>query len=304
MQTWLVTGANGFLGSNIGAGLKGKAHLVGMARSAPASGLFDSFHQCDITDEIAVRAYLEVLNPDVVINTAAVANHEICEHQPALAHEINIGVAQSVASISKDIHARFIHISTDAVFDGGAGNYSELDDPNPFSVYGQTKLDGERAVLERNAQALITRTNFFGWSPSGSKSILEFFVHSLREGKQVNGFTDFTVTSIYAQQLVEVLWQLAYSPAFGLIHVGSSDSLSKYEFGLTVAKEFELDASLITQSLASTGNVSVSRARDLSLNTALLTEVMGFSPPTQLDGIRCAFQQEDVLAKLISGQTN
>ena len=89
-----------------------------------------------------------------------------------------------------------------------------------------------------------------------------------------------------------------------MIHVGSSDSLSKYEFGLTVAKEFELDASLITQSLASTGNVSVRRARYLSLNTARLTEVMGFSPPTQLDGIRCAFQQEDVLAKLISGQPN
>ncbi|HAN70214.1 MAG TPA: hypothetical protein DCQ36_01305, partial [Actinobacteria bacterium] len=122
----------------------------------------------------------------------------------------------------------------------------------------------------------------FGWSPSGSRSILEFFVTNLREGRQVKGFTDFIVTSAYVGVLCDALVELAQSDATGILHVTSPDALTKYEFGVAVAEEFGLDAGLITPTAA---DVDPPRNRDLSLDVSRVQEVLGRHLPEQRHGI-------------------
>jgi dTDP-4-dehydrorhamnose reductase len=282
--TWLVTGAHGFLGANLGHFLAGRVHRIGAARTNTDSPMFDRMVAADLADPYALAREINRLRPDVVVHTAALADHARCEAEPDLATLINADVPRVLSLASEEVGARFIHISTDAVFDGAAGPYSETDAPHPFSVYGQTKLEGEQGVLEQ-PNALVVRTNFFGWSPSGRRSILEFFVTSLSNGEQVKGFTDFTVTSIYAQHLCDALWRLAHTDATGILHVAASDELSKYDFGVSVAQEFSLDASLITPTES---DIVPSRRRNIALDVSRASAILGAPLPSQRDGLAAA----------------
>lgn len=292
MTGWLVTGASGFLGANLGWALGGATTRIGVSRTAPPSGTFDLYFPVDITDAESLRSVIASTRPSVIVHAAALSSHEACESDPDLAHRINVTASAHLAAIAADAGSQFIYISTDAVFPGTRGHYAETDETEPFSVYGETKLLGEHAVLGANPSSLVVRTNFFGWSPQGSRSILEFFVNALRKGMKVSGYTDFIVTSIYAQDLAATLQRLArLSAVNGIVHVASRDARSKYQFSQMVASAFNLDGHLVTARSAAGGHAT-SRSRDISLDCAYAESLLGVSMPTQEQGIRVACKDE------------
>jgi dTDP-4-dehydrorhamnose reductase len=246
---------------------------------------FDESIEIDLLNPSAIPEQVNRAAPEVIVHAAAVSSHELCEADPMLANQINVESTKAMALAAKKSGAQFIFISTDAVFDGERGGYREEDEPHPSSVYGHTKLAAERAVLEIDPTALIIRTNFFGWSPTGTRSILEFFVNSLSSGKKVKGFTDFTVTSCYTQTLTHAIKDLADIHASGILHIASSDALSKYDFGVEVARRFGLNRSLITPSAS---NMKPARGRDQSLNVSLARAKLGRSLLTQAEQIESA----------------
>ena len=275
METWLVTGARGFLGTNAGVLLRGRARLIGQARTAAESGLYEEIHGLDLRDAAQIGALVREIDPDVVLHAAAISGHETSANDPEQAFAVNVVATQEIARAASDIGARMVHISTDAVFAGTVGNYSENDEPEPFSYYGETKLAGEDAVRQAVEDHLVVRTNFFGWSETGRKSVLEFFVNSLRDGQNVRGYPDFIVTSIYVRALLESIWQLGEEGAVGTLHVASSDALSKYDYGILVAERFGLDADLIARRGPDADAHAASRSRDLSLDTSRAAAILG-----------------------------
>jgi dTDP-4-dehydrorhamnose reductase len=295
MSTWLVTGAQGFLGSNAGVFLQGKAETVGQVRTGAASRAFTSSAAINLTDTESVARLVERAKPSVIFHSAAMSSHEACESNPAGAMLVNAGATASLAAAASSCGALMVYVSTDAVFDGSRGSYAETDATNPFSVYGESKLAGEDAVRAAHDQHLILRTNFFGWSPSGTRSILEFFVNGFRSRNEMNGYTDFRVTSIYAQQLLAVTAALVERGSTGTFHVASRDALSKFDFGITVAETFALDASLLKPSTSASASHSTSRSRDLSLATEKLSSLLGQAMPSQAEGIATAYDDEGVL---------
>lgn len=293
--TWLITGASGFLGANIGAYLSGRAVRIALTRTGATPAQFDHAIAGDLADPDAIVPLIEELRPAVLVNAGAMASHEACETNPDLAEQINAIAPGALASTAARIGARFVQISTDAVFDGERGGYNETDAPSPTSVYGHTKLAGERNALQV-ADALVIRTNFFGWSPSGRRSILEFFVNELGAGNPVRGFTDFTTTSAYAPVLVEAMWDLIDREAAGLFHVTSPDALTKYEFGIAVAREFELDSDLISPTRA---DIHPPRNGDISLDVSKVQDMLGRPLSTQIQGISAAHRDAATLRSLL-----
>ena len=289
---WLVTGASGFLGSNFGA-MRHQGHYVALTRSDQIPTGFESHVVADLVNEDQLTRAVEITRPDYILHAAALASHEECEQNPGLAHEVNARSTAILAKAAQGVGSKFVYISTDAVFDGLRGNYTEADTPAPFSVYGATKLQGEIAAREANPNSLILRTNFFGWSPNGTRSILEFFVNNLERDNPINGFTDFTVTSMYAGDLVRVIHQLR--DQVGTWHVASPDALSKYEFGCAVSKEFGLIPDLITP-VSAMGEIN--RSRDISLNTVKLQSFLHSNglpaPLSQQEGIKRAHQDQNL----------
>lgn len=276
-HTWLVTGANGFLGANAIRVLEQKSdtRVLGTSR-----------RNFDLKDRVSMRNFFITHSPQFVLNTAAMAVHSECESDPTAAHAINAEAVKTLAQECSVIGATLIHISTDAVFDGHRGDYTELDPTSPNTEYGRSKLLGEEYALAYNP-ALIIRTNFFGWSPNGQRSILEFFTKNLAAGKKVNGFTDTITTSLYAGDLVERIFALQRSQ--GIIHLTSSDAISKYQFGCLVAEAFNFDPALVT-AIDSPGG-----PKNISLNTDKASGLLGSPLPTQQEGITRAFAEREII---------
>ena len=301
MTKWLVTGAGGFFGANAGVFLNGRVESVGAFRSLATGSQFGSNVSLDLLSGTSIYEVVDAARPDVVVHAAALASHEACESDPALAQLVNVESTKHLARACTDVGAKLVYLSTDAVFDGSRGNYTEKDATNPFSVYGTTKLLGEQAALAIHEDVLIARTNFFGWGPSGTRSILEFFVNALRSGQQVSGYTDFVVSSIYVQDLLTAIYALVGSDRRGVVHLGASNALSKYDFGVQVASQFALDAELISPVTAAAGSHATSRARDLSLDNSLVELWLGRSVPTQEVGVASAYDGESTLAPRVTG---
>jgi dTDP-4-dehydrorhamnose reductase len=283
--SWLVTGANGFLGANVGAYLHGRAYRIGAARSALNPHLFDEVVTGDLSHVEALLSVIRQRRPDVIVHAAALAFHDTCEADPAFAHAINVEATAAIAQAAEDIGARLVFISTDAVFDGTQGGYRENDPVNPTSVYGHTKVEAE-SVVAQVADSIIVRTNFFGWSRTGSRSILEFFVNALSRSESVRGFTDMTTSSAYTQVLTQTIWQLVTGRHTGTFHVTSPDRMSKYDFGVAVAEVFGWDSSLIAPTSA---DIYPPRNGDISLNVSKVQTALGVALPTMLEGISLAY---------------
>ena len=286
MSTWLVTGGSGLLGANAAAFLKSRVNTVGVARS-PVSRDFDIGLQLDIRDASAVRAAFESVRPNVVLHAAALSRHEECERHPTLAREVNVDATATIARESERVGARLVYVSTDAVFDGRQGDYIEADSTSPFSTYGLTKLQGE-IEARRTVGSLVVRTNFFGWSPSGHRSILEFFLQALDSGTSVPGYQDFTVTSMYVSDMLRYLWELVELGCTDVIHLASSDARTKFEFGQMVALEFGYDPDLVVPAeVPAAGNIERGQ-RNISLNCRLVEGLLGRSVPSQEEGLHRA----------------
>jgi dTDP-4-dehydrorhamnose reductase len=267
-STWLVTGATGFLGANFTATTN---HLTALTRSGNIPAGYDSHVNANLENEQELRRAVRSVKPDYIFHAAAISSHEEAESDPRRAFQINEDATRILAQEAHEVGAKLIYISTDAVFDGATGNYRETDQPNPFSVYGESKMAGEVAAMSAT-NALVIRTNFFGWSPNRTRSILEFFVNNLEANISIPGFTDFTVTSLYVRQCAEVIRQLAIRTTeqgeSSTWHVASTDALTKYEFGVEVARTFGLNPELIVaQESPGEGTLQVSRSRNISLNT-------------------------------------
>jgi len=274
---WLVTGGQGFLGANAGRFLTTRdTEAIALIRKGNAP-FFPATIRADLFEVEQVRRVVNELKPDVILHCAALSSHPACEEDPILAERVNAQATGEIASAAQECGARLIYISTDSVFSGERGNYSEGDATDPFSVYGETKWHGEQLARE-NADPLIIRTNFFGWSPSHQRSILEFFYNNLKAGKSVPGYTNVTTTSLYVQTLLEYIWELDLARRTGIFHVTSQNALTKNDFGRHVSQVFDFDESLIHDTVAK-------QPRDISLSTEKLTQALGHRPDTQLNGL-------------------
>ncbi len=303
----LITGASGLLGLNLALEAAKEHTVFGTANSHAFANAPTAFQvvQTDLLAPGAVESLLEQTRPDWVIHCAALANVDACEADPALASQLNTELPRQLAELCRphtgqDARssianvtrggARFLHISTDCVFDGQRGAYSETDIPNPLGVYARTKLEGELAVMQANPQAIVARVNLFGWSPSGKRSLAEFFVNNLSAGKQVNGFTDVFFCPLLANDLAHVLIEMLEKDLSGIYHTVSSQCLSKYEFGLRLAQRFDLDAGLIQPASVMQGGLKAARSPNLSMRTDKLAAALGHSLPSVSTGIETFYQ--------------
>jgi dTDP-4-dehydrorhamnose reductase len=287
----LVTGASGLLGLNLSLRMTGTHSIVGVDRSKLAGTPFDLV-QADLLEAGACSRLLTEVHPDAIIHTAANANVDACEADPVGARLLNAEFPVHLAELCAEHDVRLIHISTDAVFDGTKdGVYAEDDAPNPLGVYAQTKLESERNVLSTNPNAVVARVNFFGWSLSGTRSLAEFFYNNLSAGQQVNGFTDVRFCTMFVGDLADTLARMLEKGLSGLYHVVGSEALTKYEFGLKIARQFGYDEGLIRPISVEEFGLPAKRSHNLRLSIHKLSTDLGLEIPGVSTGIEKFYTQ-------------
>jgi dTDP-4-dehydrorhamnose reductase len=263
----LVIGSNGLLGSNICAQLtQRKFDFFGLNRKIKSTSTYPQV-EADISDHAQIKKIFAFYKFTHVINTAALSNQKSCQEDPALCRLINFEAVKNLAMASEEKGAKFVQISTDAVFDGKIGNYNEMSETNPFSNYGESKVLAEEIIINSIPNYQIIRGSFFGSSEYGSYSIFQFFLDSFLSGKRVNGYIDIVSSSTSVTNFAKQVLDLTMLPNSEIFHIGTIDKTSKFEFGKSILHYLNLNSDLITPTRIADENIDWNPSRDLSLNS-------------------------------------
>jgi dTDP-4-dehydrorhamnose reductase len=286
VQKILITGASGLLGANLVRHYAPRSECTGWYASNPITIDGAKLERIDITDHESVSIALARIHPDLIIHCAAATNVEWCEQNPRVAKAINEEATAFLADQAAQFDSKFVFISTDSVFGGKKERYSESDRPNPLNSYATGKVRTESLVASANSDALIIRSYFYGYSPSGTRSLLEWVLVRALSGEEVPGFTDSYFSPISVQDFARALDIALAEGTSGLLHLGSSDRISKYEFARIVMEIYDWDMSLLKPITVDDAGLKADRPRDTSLNVDLLEKIWGKSVPTVADGIK------------------
>ncbi|EMA16393.1 dTDP-4-dehydrorhamnose reductase [Haloarcula marismortui] len=248
----LVVGASGLLGGNVTSVALDRNETVVTAYHSEDPGFDCPSHQIDITSSAAVDDLVIEVDPDAIVNCAAMTDVDGCETDREQAYAVNADGAEHVAWAADSVDAALVHTSTDYVFSGEeTDRYPETAEPAPKQVYGESKLAGERHVRETHPDPLITRLSFvYGRSlPDGSISGFPAWVlEKARKGDEIPLFTDQRVSPSYAKPTVKTLLDLLEADQKGTFNIASRSCVTPYEFGELVVKQAEFEDATLTES--------------------------------------------------------
>jgi len=254
----LITGGSGYLGRWV-------IRLACESWEVTATYLTDASHsrgvdwrRLDVRDQSSVEALIAELRPEAIVHTAA-----LNPGQGTAFHAVNAKGTRHVANAAAAVGARLIHVSTDVLFDGEKGNYSEEDHPSPITPYGRSKALAEEAVRASGANAVTVRTSLI-YGPTANvpdaaspdtnwrqwDRQTRWIVGNLKSGKPVNLFTDERRCPIWVRSLASALVELADRTYTGILHVAGVQALSRHAFGLRLARFHGVDPEGITPALS------------------------------------------------------
>ena len=203
----------------------------------------------DISDLPALERTLAAVNPQIVLNPAAYNMVDVAEREPQAAYQVNGLGVRNIAIACRQIDARFVHYSTDYVFDGKLGRpYLESDAPRPLSSYGVSKLAGEYYARAYHDSALVIRTcGVFG--PGGRNTARGNFVETMlrlaQQGKPVQVVKDYIASPTYAPALAAMTADLVDGGHTGVFHGGGGHPISWYDFAQKIFTAAGLSPSLV-----------------------------------------------------------
>lgn len=265
MDRLVITGGSGLLALNWACRMRRQFDVILGTHRHPVSLEGVRSVALDLESPNQLSRQLQVLEPKLVIHTAGMTSVEQCEQQPRDAEHANAGLTKNVAIATHGLGIKLVHISTDHLFTGNRPQSSEKDKPQPLNVYARTKLRAEGLVGEIDPQALIIRTNFFGWGHVYRQSFSDWIIQSLRAGREITMFDDVFFTPILVDDLALTAHEIIAKGASGVYNVVGEERISKYDFAYKVATCFGLSHALIARGQIGKSRLSVLRPRDMSL---------------------------------------
>ena len=242
----LVVGGSGLLGSSFVLAAKGRGHdVVSTYKEHPIKFVGVPSINFDATKGWEIMRVFSDYKFDWVINCAALTDVDKCEADILLAIELNVDLPGRLAYWSRKQDAGIVQISTDYVFDGKTGQYTEESETVPVNTYGQTKLVGEGYVESENPKNLIIRTNMFGWNVQDKKSLAEWMLWNLRCDKTFFGYKDKYFSPLLTWDLSHLILDLILAKQTGLFNLSSRDYVSKEIFAKKLATVYNLNPNLV-----------------------------------------------------------
>ncbi len=282
MKTVLITGANGLLGQKLC--LRFSSSFKVIATDLQPESLVTlpnlSYETLDVTDVRNVDFHVGHYRPSVIINAAAYTDVDGCEIHKDRAWAVNVGGIKNLTKACQEHQVKLVQLSTDYIFDGENGPYSEDDPPHPVGFYGQTKLESEKVIQESGIDFIIVRTNvLYGFGKNVKKNFLFWLLEKLSAGEKISIVTDQFNNPTSADNLAECILEIVQRDLSGILHIAGAEYLSRYDLAAKVAQKFGYDPALIspttTETLAqkakrpSRGGLKIEKAQSL-LKTKLL----------------------------------
>lgn len=304
----LVTGANGLLGQKLVYALAGRSDvdLIATSRGENRIIMRDgyTYEPLDITDSENVREVFRKYMPDAVINTAAMTNVDACETQKEECWKLNVDSVKYMVEALEQMEdmsssdypnplavlgsrPHFIHLSTDFIFDGEHGPYTEDAAPNPLSYYGQSKYEAEKIVQASRLRWAIARTIIvYGIVDNMSRSnIVLWAKEALGKGQTINVVDDQFRSPTLAEDLAEGCILIAMKEAEGIFNISGKDTMSILELVYRVADHYGLDKSLVKPIKSATLNQAAKRPPRTGFILDKARKMLGYNPRSFEEGI-------------------
>ncbi len=268
MKKIFITGVNGQAGFYLSKYFSGKYDIFGCSKDDFSYNKNIKYFQCDISDVKKISKLINGIKPDIIINTAALSNVDECERNKSLAYNVNyLGIQNIVNSIEHD-EVLLIQLSTDYIFDGRKGEYSEEDIPNPVNYYGETKLMAEEYIHSQMDSFLIVRLSVLYSHFIYKENFFDWVYSQLNNEKAIKVVIDLINTPTYVYNLFKGLEFLIEKKVNGVYHISNQEKVSRYDFAIKIANFFGFNADLIKKVLSSEINFTAKRP----LNTTLSIE--------------------------------
>lgn len=244
----LITGCNGLLGQKLIESRVNQEELMGidLGKKPIVKDLDFKYHSIDLTVRKLTLETIKSFNPDLIIHAAAMTNVDKCEIEREDCWQANVVATDNVVTGANYCDAKLIFISTDYIFDGISGPYTEEDTPNPISYYGKSKLAAENLIRGSRVPNSIVRTIvLYGVGIGLKASFVGWLLRELREERTVNIVNDQRGNTTIVDDLVRGIDRIISLKKTGIYNVGGSEHLSRYDFAIEVAKHFDLRTDLI-----------------------------------------------------------
>lgn len=297
MLTVLITGANGFIGHYLVKQLSPHYQLIANGKGESRLPLFNTrfFYQpLDFTDEQQVNEIVDRYVPDVIIHSGALSKPDECERNKEAAYTINVTGTEYLLKAAKRANSFFIFLSTDFVFSGEKGMYSEEDTPAPVNYYGQTKWEGEEAVKNYVFDWAIVRTVLVYGKPIPERhNLLSFVASSLQQNKPVNIVNDQVRTPTYVEDIASAIHQLIKKKKCGIFHVSGQDILTPYQMAIATARHLSLNDMLINKVTADSFREPARRPSKTGFVITKAKQELDFIPTSFADGLVKTFDRRN-----------
>lgn len=270
----IITGGSGLLALNWACIMRSNAEVCLFVHEHNVSLDGVKTKKVDLLNLEEINNSISGFNADLVVHTAGLTNVEMCEKAPELAARVNTEIACNIAKSTHQLGIKLVHISTDHLFSGVQSFVSENDTPYPLNEYARTKLNAENCVAEINPDALIVRTNFYGWGHKFRQSFSDWVIQSLNDGVKIKLFDNVFYTPVLIDELVDVVNKLVSQSVTGIVNVVGDERVSKYQFGLTLAETFQLDKKLIQKVNLQVKKRVIKRPLDMSLSNNKVKKIL------------------------------
>lgn len=276
-----------------GSGLIGKSILKKGCKEFEMIGTFDN-SKINIDGVKSIQIHLfedfEKLQefiisekPEIIINSLSISNVEFCELNQNLANVINFQLTEKICTISSKINSRFILISTDYVFDGTVGNYTEKDEPNPVNYYGYTKLLAEKSTLKNQNNLVIRTTIVYDWDPK--VRFLNFVYNNLKEEKPFYAYNDTFSCPTLLADLTDAILKISLSRNSGIFHAVGSSCVTRFEFARLIAKKFGFNENLINPQSIIDAKLKAKHPLTTCLNNSKMMKMLDINFKTIEEGL-------------------
>jgi len=278
MKRILVTGASGFLGWNFTLWARNAYQVTGASFSHALEIEGVNAVMFDVRSQKEVIAALSDARPQIVFHFAALSRVEPGEKARGLAIDLNVTATDLLAAQCAQRGIRLVYVSTDLVFDGTGGGYRETDAPNPLSIYGKTKLEGEQRIRERGGDWLICRmASMYGPDNGTNACFATWMRERFEKGVEVPLYIDQYRCFLYVHDAVRALCELAeHSDGGELYHIGGGQRTNRVEYGKAYASAFGYDKSLIREISIHQDGKGHLRGADCSLDSSKTQEILSF----------------------------
>jgi len=287
----LVTGSNGLLGQKLTEVILADPELALVATGRghdrfPQTGTYD-YAELDVSDRSQVDDVLGRYKPDVVIHAAAMTQVDDCENRKDECWLANVDSVKNLLSACEQLHIHLVHLSTDFIFDGEEGPYTEEAEPHPVSYYGLTKLEGEKLIKASSCSWTILRTIIvYGIVNDMSRSNIVLWAKgALEKGQPINVVNDQWRMPTLAEDLAACCLLAAKKKAQGVYNVSGKDMMSIIEIVERVADFWNLDKSLIRPIASASLNQAARRPKRTGFILDKAINHLGYRPHSFQEGL-------------------